>query len=264
MTRPLRILIPILALASFVDPVGAQERVRIEGRVVEQETGEAIPSVDVVVRAPNDRFLASAHSNDEGRFTIDVRRADAVWLYAARIGYADNRTPLLRFEDHTFFEVEIRLDRDAVLLAPLEVVARRSERRSPVLVDFDRRVRSGMGIYITRHDIERRKPTFVTDMLATVPGVEIVPVGSGTRRKIQMTRTAGRNCPVQIFVDGLLVTKRLIPWESNTGGFTVDDLASPNSVEGIEIYRGLSSVPAQFLTPEADCGVVAIWTRRGG
>lgn len=39
---------------------------------------------------------------------------------------------------------------------------------------------------------------------------------------------------------------------------------APGLVEGIEIYRGLSTVPAQFLNSDAKCGVVAIWTRRGG
>jgi hypothetical protein len=28
------------------------------------------------------------------------------------------------------------------------------------------------------------------------------------------------------------------------------------------VYRGLSGVPAEFLTPEARCGVIALWTQR--
>jgi hypothetical protein len=264
MPKPLTFLLALAALAPFAAPVGAQDPVRIEGRVVEEDSGEPISAVDVVVRAANDRYLASMQTDEEGRFQVDIRRADAVWLFASRIGYVDNRTPLLHFDDNRFFEVEIRLDPAAILLAPLAVVARRSGDRSPVLANFDHRVRTGTGYYITRRDIERVKPMYVTDLLATVPGVRIIPAGAGTRRIIEMGRTAGRNCPVQIFVDGMLVTRDLGPFTSGSGRFTVDDIASPNSVEGIEIYRGLSSVPAEFLTPEAECGVVAIWTRRGG
>ena len=46
--------------------------------------------------------------------------------------------------------------------------------------------------------------------------------------------------------------------------FRIDEVISPGSVEGIEVYRGLSTVPAEFLNPDAECGVIAIWTRRGG
>jgi hypothetical protein len=45
---------------------------------------------------------------------------------------------------------------------------------------------------------------------------------------------------------------------------SVDDLVAPGAIEGIELYRGTATIPAEFLTPQARCGVVAIWTRRGG
>lgn len=240
-------------------------QVRIEGRVVDEQTGEPVPSVDLVVRAGNDRFITNTVTDDGGRFELQLSRLHAISIYASRIGYADNQTPVLRFGDHDFFRVEIRLDPVAVLLAPLEVLTRRKGDRSPVLENFDRRVHIGSGYYITREDIEARRPSLVTDLLATVPGVRVVGSGAGTRRTIEIARTGGRDCPVQIFVDGMLVTRRVSPaFGAPTAGYTIDDVALPNSVEGIEIYRGLSTVPAEFLTPDADCGVVAIWTRRGG
>jgi hypothetical protein len=81
-----------------------------------------------------------------------------------------------------------------------------------------------------------------------------------------MARSSGRGCPVQVFVDGLLMTASVMDASGATenAGAAIDDFVSPLSVEGIEVYRGLSTVPPEFLTPEADCGVVAIWTRRGG
>jgi hypothetical protein len=233
--------------------------------VVDEQTGVPVPSVDLVVRAANDRFITSTMTDEAGRFELTLSRLKAIAIYASRIGYADNQTPVLHFDDHDFFRVEIRLDPVAVLLAPLEVLARRKGERSPVLENFDRRVHMGSGYYITREDIEERDPTFVTDLLATVPGVRVTGSGAGTRRTIEMARSSGRDCPVQIFVDGMLVNRPIQPgFGAPVAGYTIDDVALPNSVEGIEIYRGLSTVPAEFLTPDADCGVVAIWTRRGG
>jgi hypothetical protein len=43
----------------------------------------------------------------------------------------------------------------------------------------------------------------------------------------------------------------------------VDEL-TPDQVEGIEIYRGSSSVPPQFNTGTSMCGVIAIWSRVPG
>jgi hypothetical protein len=62
---------------------------------------------------------------------------------------------------------------------------------------------------------------------------------------------------VQIFLDGMLITRG-----SPGGEVLIDDIVNPLDVEAIEVFRGLASVPPEFLTPDARCGVVAIWTRR--
>jgi hypothetical protein len=76
-----------------------------------------------------------------------------------------------------------------------------------------------------------------------------------------MTRAVSYNggpCPVQIWVDGMLTTR------AAGENVPLDDLASPGILEGIEIYRGLATIPPEFVSPGARCGVIAIWTRRGG
>jgi hypothetical protein len=34
-------------------------------------------------------------------------------------------------------------------------------------------------------------------------------------------------------------------------------------VEAIEVFRGLSEMPAEYAAPELRCGAVAVWTKRG-
>lgn len=258
-------IIAALLMALGVTALSAQEPVRVKGTVVDEQTGEPVPHVDIAVRAANDRFIRDIVTDAEGQFEFSVRFHPGIWLAASRIGYADNRTPILWFDDHTYYEVEIRLDPSAVLLAPLEVVTRREERRSPVLSGFDRRVRNGHGYYITRREIEKRNAAYVSDLLAMVPGVRLQSSGAGSHRLIQMSRAASRACPVQLYVDGMQVTRRqTMGIGGRFSGIYVDDFVTPNSVEGIEIYRGISTVPPEFLSPDADCGVIAIWTRRGG
>ena len=45
----------------------------------------------------------------------------------------------------------------------------------------------------------------------------------------------------------------------------LDDFVMPQDVEAIEVYRRASEVPAHFggMSTATQCGVIAIWTRRG-
>ena len=160
-----------------------------------------------------------------------------------------------------FFQVEVRLDPDAILLAPLEVIAWSERPMNGLHEGFKRRVRNGFGTFITRDQVERRNPVLVTDLLRDVPGLQVSASASGLRPAVRIGRSAGYNCATQIFVDGFLMNRRM---GFQPDDFRIDDAVSPQSIEGIEIYRGLSTVPAEFLNPDADCGVIAIWTRRGG
>ena len=190
-----------------------------------------------------------------------MTRVSAVRIFARRIGYKGANTPLLHFDNHRFIQVEVRMDTEAVLLAPLEVVVWSDVDRSPLLDNFRQRRSQGMGIYITRQDIERRRPMYTSDLLRSVPGVELVGGGGGSRPRVALSRGLGMGCATQVFVDGMLVNRRSF---GEIIDFRLDDVVSPGSIEGIEIYRGLSSIPPEFLNADSQCGVIAVWTRRGG
>lgn len=250
---------------------------QIEGTVLDDETEEPLTGARVsVIQDTWQTVVSRTVTDDQGRFHFSLRRGGRYRLDAERIGYADALTPAVQVRSGDSLAVEVRLDTDAVLLAPLEVVAtnrRRSE--SSVLKGFHDRKESGLGHFITRDDIERRNPSATSHMLATVPGVRLRSgARPGAGRNVYMSRS-GESCAVQVYVDGRLVNRN-VPVGANTGdgrpgvrfqqdeGVTIDDFVSPGSIYGIEVYRGLSGVPAEFLNTDADCGVVVIWTRRGG
>jgi hypothetical protein len=100
-------------------------------------------------------------------------------------------------------------------------------------------------------------------MLIELPGVYARrTAGSGAAgRSIYMARAVsgagGAACPVQVFLDGMRTTR-----EGPEGDVVVDDLVSPLDVEVVEVFRGMASIPPEFLTNFARCGVIAIWTKR--
>lgn len=254
----MRRLLLCLILPVLGWPGASAAQVRIVGHVIDNQSLEPIPGVEIRVAKASLawRTMERVYSDEDGRFTLFLPEKAGYIFRARSIGYEPTETPILWTDGYRHYEVEIRLDPDAVLLAPIEVLTRMKGADSPVLADFHHRLASGLGQYITHRDIEQIKPTRVTDLLARVPGVRLESSGAGLRRVVHMAR----GCRAEIFVDGRLWTR------AGTGGdgsaSTVDDAVHPASVLGIEVYRGLATVPAEFLTPQARCGVVAIWTRR--
>lgn len=254
-------------LLTLMATAPAHGQVRIHGRVIDDLTGWPLNASEVTARARDGRFLARVETDSVGTFEILVRNVTAVQLDVRRVGYKASRMPLLHFDQRDYFQVEIRLDADAILLAPLEVVTWSVLGPSPFLEGFRQRLSTGNGVYITREDIEARKPALVVDLLRDIPGVSVTGASSGNRPSVAVGRAQATaqlsGCEAQIYVDGFLVNRRTGPRQGQIADFRIDDVVSPMSVEGIEIYRGLGTVPAEFLNPDARCGVVVIWTRRG-
>lgn len=258
----------LLAACLATGAVAAEAQVQLHGRVIEDASSEPVAGATVLLQDAGGRTIARQTSDPLGLFHFPVGHGGSVRLVAERIGYRRTTTPVLHLEGYTLLRVEVRMDPAAVPLAPLEIVARSRAGRAPTLVGFDDRRQAGVGWFITREEIETRNPSRVTDLLATAPGVALHSSGVGGRRTVYMARSS--TCPAQIFVDGFLMNRPLRSAPagrrgvSTTEAFPIDDLVQPGAVEGIEVYQGVSRVPAEFRTENPGCGVVAIWTRRGG
>lgn len=258
-----QLLVTLFLTLTLSAPAAGQ--VRIVGRVIDDLTERPLSQARIAIFARDGSTLDRAETASDGTFAFEVNNVKAIRINARRIAYESNTTPLLYFDGRKFFQVEVRLDPDAILLAPLEVIAWSERPMNALHEGYQRRLGNGFGTFITREDVERRNPFLVTDLLRDIPGLQVSASGPGLRPAVRIGRSAGYNCTTQIFVDGFLMNRRL-----GFGGgyqpddFRIDDAVSPRSIEGIEIYKGLSTVPAEFLNPDADCGVIAIWTRRGG
>ena len=254
------VVVLLAALALLATPCSAQ--IVLEGHVVDDSTGRPIAGAHVLLMDRYGTTVGFQRTDSTGRFNFERPQNGRYRLYARAVGYQPSLETLLwMMEDRHFAGLEVRLAPHATLLAPVEVVAMSPPRTSTVLRDMEFRKSHGLGIQITRAEIDARHPLRISDMLEQTPGVHFSREGSGTVRRVihigPLPGPGGGDCPVQIFVDGMLATR------ADPGGdVTVDDLVEPQDVEEIEIFKGLASVPAEFLNPDARCGVIAIWTRR--
>lgn len=251
-----------VALAICVAPP-ALSQVVLEGRVLDDVSQQNIPGSRVLLINRQNKTVGYVVTDDSGYFRFS--RPDNGWyrLEVAALGYQRTLTPFMWWMvDHSYAALEVRLAPHVSLLAPVEIVALSPANGSPVLENVVHRRTVGFGIQISRQQIEERHPVNISDMLIEVPGVYAARTGSGANgRRIYMGRSlpadGGGPCPVTIFVDGRQATRN-VPG----GDVLVDELASPLDIEAVEVFRGLGTIPPEFLTPDARCGVIAIWTKR--
>lgn len=243
----------VLALASSV--AAQQSPARLNGVVVDAVTSQPLNGVRVTLGASG-RFVTS---DSIGRFELS-----GIPSGITRIFFSLERYPvvsvLLAFAPGEVMVQRFELDstpeppstepappaRPAPVLDPVTVVAEPS--RGVRYADFERRLRTGRGQYVTRTQIEEGSYSRLTDALRMLRGVTIDC--GGVRGCIARMTRAPLNCLPEYVIDG-----------------TVDNFFGPSvaigDIEGIEVYTGATDVPGEFAGRNAGCGVVVIWTRAG-
>lgn len=231
--------------------VGAQRGVargtgRLEG-VVRDSSGARI--ADATVSGAGDgRPLAI--SDDSGTYHIDRLPPGRMAFVVRHFGF--------RPETVTVSVVDARPTRsDFVLTAVVVQLAgttiEADSARSFKMAAFNKRRTRGVGAFITRLDIEKRHSTSVSELLRFVPGVTVSQRMAGEPQPVRMQRSANptntATCVVALYVDG-------DPYPNGS----VDDFP-PGSLEGIEVYRSASEIPAEFRTRDSMCGLISLWTR---
>ena len=229
----------------------------VRGRVLDAAGGFPIPLAQANLVNEEGREVVETVANPNGRFLLEAPEAGPYYLYAEGMGYlASLEGPLFLGRGDTL-DVEFRLQASPI---PMDSILVRGERESHQMrmVGFYERKAMGLGTFIEREKIEERAPRQVTDLFMTVPGIRVVPKGGGLGRNVLASRrmttfSTGLLCLPSLFIDG-------IPADPSD----IDSLIDPLDVEAMEFYAGGAQTPAQYSGASAGCGVVLIWSRRGG
>jgi hypothetical protein len=216
--------------------------------VVRDSTGKA-PIAKVVVTTGDRSALLRVMSDDSGSYRLSGVTAGTVTVWARRIGFApETLTVVVRAGETVRADFALRssaaqLDADVIEADPLR------GKMGP----FNKRRARGVGSFVTRSDIEKWRPASMSELLRYVPGVGVTQQMAGEPQPIHMQRSVKSSmqasCVVQLYVDGH-------PYPNGS----VDDF-HPFAIEGVEVYRSASEIPADFRTNDATCGVVSLWTR---
>lgn len=253
--RLLRPLIALLALAAALPAQAeAQQRfARLRGTVRDAKSQAPVAGVRVVIAATG-RFTTT---DSVGYFDIrDIPSGVIRFIFTAE-GYPRAQVSLALAPGETMLQ-DFELDaapeppdsterRRRVQELPTEKVTA-APSRGVRYEDFERRMRTGRGHYITREQIEERGYNTLQDAARVLRGVTVECAGARSCN-IRMVR-APQGCYPSYWVDGR---------EDNFFG----PFVAVRDIEGMEIYTGASDVPGEFAGSNAMCGVVVIWTRNG-
>lgn len=241
-----------LALTCFglgAHAVAAQDNAPARGviyGIVKDSSGARLAGATIVALATG----VQAVSDDSGAFRLSGLPAGPLSLRIRRLGYAEAGV-ILRLVSAEAREVSVVLAESVRELDAMEVNA---EAMRGKMSGFNTRRERGIGTFITRAQIEKRHPSKVSQLLRYVTGVYVPQDNSDMRpSNVGMRRAAGlspqSSCAVQLYVDG-----------QHYPDGRVDDFR-PSEIEGIEIYKSASEIPANFRSRDTMCGVIALWTR---
>ena len=226
--------------AAIAQPALAQSRTSgVIGRIFDEKTNQVVSDVLIFLDSTRQDVAVSS----QGRFVLSKLAAGPHRVEVRAIGYRPHVLELNLLEGQV-------LERQFAMLftgdkLPEIAVEARNSKLLPRFADFERRRQNGMGIYITRDEIQSRGYMRMGDALRNVSGVRVNCTDVDCI--IHMTRsTAG--CFPTYYVDGRLARS----FAAST---------PMNDVQGIEVYRGAAEMPGEFTGDGAMCGVIVIWTR---
>ena len=223
----------------------------LKGRVLSEANRAPLVGAEIVLMD----FARLTRTGLSGTFILDI--PDGPFrLQIRRIGYL-SRAFRFRTRSDTM-EVEFTLTPSAVVLDSI-TVAGQANTMSPRLAEFDRRRRiSATGQFLGPADLARHQDERLADMLRTLRGLRVVPVGN-TLAAVSMRGNSGMNssnlnCYLAVWVDGILVSSPGRPYDL--------ELHRIDRTAAIEVYTGPSELPIEFEGPgSGGCGAIVIWTR---
>jgi hypothetical protein len=185
-------------------------------------------------------------TNDDGAFRFEKVLRSPVVLVVRRLGF---RAESVSVAVPLAAALTIDLEPAALALTPVVIRADGAELTGP-FAGFHRRREKGFGYFITHDQIARRRPQHISDLFRLVPNMTVEREGS-----LDVVRMRGRTCDPLVWADGVPLV----------GGFLDLDALPPQSLEGIEIYSGVSTVPPELIGPRdaGACGVIVVWSRHG-
>jgi carboxypeptidase family protein/TonB-dependent receptor-like protein len=186
----------------------------------------------------------SVVTREDGAFRLTGVQTGTQVLIAMNLGFATAAGPI-NVTSREPTDVVVTLAPKVNVLDPVLITARRDVALEKA--GFNSRKRTQHGYFITREDIDRRKPNNISDMLRNIPGVTVSYQRGGV---VISGRSAVRTTCTSVIIDGF-------EWRGMQAG-DLDMVVNPDDVIGLEVYEEYDA-PAQYNRYDRGCLTLMIW-----
>lgn len=189
-------------------------------------------------------------TDERGELRFNAVRGGPATLHIRRLGFRPTSLDVM-VDQRVPVTTVVTLSPIAQRLAP--IIVKGSNAYTGRMAGFYQRRDLGIGHFVSREKLEQENPGQLTDVFRRLPGVQITSTRF-IRNAIRFRGNSGSCWPL-VWLDGAPLP---------TAEFDLDFLA-PSSIEGIEVYSGISQVPPQFMGARGmgSCGVIVVWSREG-
>lgn len=239
-------------LGASLSPARAQDPgvCSIYGTVVDAQSGEGVAGASIWLERSDGELVAGRATSAEGAFAFELRSCRPVLLRVEMLGF-EVATHAVGFDGGPGqYQVTVRMTRAPLKVEELRVVVPKSLRLQET------------GFYARKAWVESTgqdladfyDPDEVEGRSRVMHTVSALALSS-------RIRFLYKGCRPSVYIDG-----RRIPGVSSRHYWgRVNRAVTPSEVEGIEVYRAMSTaVPEEFRDYDSTrCGAVVVWTKRG-
>lgn len=243
-------------------------RSRVVGTLIDRQSSEPISAASV--RLPD--LGRQARSGEEGRFAFDSLPAGNYTVRVDHVRYGQ-QTAEVQVPENRTVEAQLTLAPKAIEVDPIRVSV---DVRDPGLTTagfYERRRwarRQGYGSFLEEAELDARGNR-VSDVLTTVPKLQTGSFGPplsgvGHVPYFPRYRQFGEQCLPAIYIDGTKIVGSgpVSEVSRKFGPRGINGLVNLASVSAIEVYDSPAGTAPEFQGSDSRCGVVVIWTKRGG
>ena len=271
--RARRVAAMVLVATSF--PAAARAQAVIRGVLYDDASGSPVSGAVMLIDPRSDAAVAHVATDSVGAFSLQA--GEGVYqLAAVRPGWVSVLSAPMPLQSGERLVVRVPIAQNGDPQHRIGVLEHIRPGKAPEqgreaasrTSEFEARRALGQGLHYDHEQLLRTGEETLGGFLRSVPGLSVSD--PNTMSTARMSRDGGvpmlslRNgavtsCHVGWFLDGHRID---MPGQSDP---LTDGLGSMRmeTIDALEVFRGLSEMPVQFADPDLRCGAIAVWTRRG-